>query len=91
VDCLGSHGDLEYYNFAMEKLGELRGAEDEEAKLPAPFITGHDLIGAGMRPGPEFKEVLQATHDAQLEGRVHNPAEALNFARELAKSRGYLE
>jgi hypothetical protein len=45
-----------------------------------PFIGGDDLVEAGLVPGPGFKAVLEATYDAQLEGRVHDREEALRFA-----------
>ncbi|MEC8321903.1 MAG: CCA tRNA nucleotidyltransferase [Planctomycetota bacterium] len=47
---------------------------------PVPFIGGDDLVEAGLVPGPGFKAVLEATYDAQLEGRVHDREEALRFA-----------
>jgi poly(A) polymerase len=50
----------------------------EELK-PAPLITGADLIAAGYHSGPRFAEILSAVEDAQLEARLHTPAEALNW------------
>lgn len=50
---------------------------------PEPLVTGDDLIGLGMRPGPEFRSVLDRVFDAQLEGRVSSKEEALELAREL--------
>jgi poly(A) polymerase len=48
---------------------------------PRPLLTGHDLIRAGYMPGPEFKEILAAVEDAQLEGRLENREQALEFVR----------
>nr|WP_320010219.1 HD domain-containing protein [uncultured Desulfobulbus sp.] len=50
-----------------------------------PLVNGHDLIRElGLRPGPEFKRLLSAVEEAQMEGRVHSKAEGLQLAREKA-------
>lgn len=51
---------------------------------PDPFITGDDLVAAGMLPGPGFRRILDDVYDAQLEGRVRDAAAALDLARRLA-------
>jgi len=33
----------------------------------------------GYRPGAEFREILSAVEDAQLEGSLHSKDEALSF------------
>lgn len=91
VDCLSSHGDLEYYDFATQKLAEVRAEQEGKAALPAPLITGHDLIELGLKPGPAFKELLQSVQDAQLENRISTTEEAAVFAKELAQSRGLID
>ncbi len=48
---------------------------------PEGWVSGDDLIAMGMKPGPRFREVLDALYDAQLEGRVRSRAEALEEAR----------
>ena len=62
------------------------GAREEAAPVeelrPKPLVTGYDLIAAGYRPGPEFKAMLEAAEDAQLEGRVATTAEGLAVVRE---------
>ena len=49
---------------------------------PKLLVTGRDLIAAGYKPGPQFKAMLLAAEDAQLEGRVHTTEEALALLRE---------
>ena len=75
MDCLASHGDLGLYEYAAEKL---RTIPPEEIR-PQPLITGDDLINLGYIPGPRFKEILGAVEDAQLEGKIHNREEAVEF------------
>ncbi len=52
---------------------------------PAPLLTGDDLAAAGLRPGPRFKRLLDATYDAQLENRLTDRASALAWALEQAR------
>ena len=78
LDCLASHGDLTNYALARRMLEETPA---EEIK-PLPLLRGNDLIEQGYRPGPLFKTILQAVEEAQLEGRIHNRAEALRFVQE---------
>jgi tRNA nucleotidyltransferase/poly(A) polymerase len=72
LDCLGSHGFLDNYEFCREKLTEFSA---EELRPPA-LLTGRDLIGMGYAPGPVFKEILHAVEDAQLGGEIATPEEA---------------
>jgi len=44
-----------------------------------PLVTGDDLIAAGYSPGPQFKEILAAVEDAQLDGRLETTQQAMEF------------
>ena len=77
LDCLASHRDLSLYNFAREKLAEMPA----EQIHPKPLLTGDDLISLGYVPGPQFKRILTAVEDAQLEGRLQNAEDARVFVR----------
>jgi len=72
IDCLASHRDLSLYEFVQQKLA----STPQEEIRPQPLITGDDLIAAGYQPGPQFKEILAACEDAQLEGRILSQADA---------------
>jgi poly(A) polymerase len=78
LDCLSSHRDLTNYALAQKMLDETPA---EEIK-PAPLLRGDDLIGQGYTPGPVFKTILRTVEDAQLEGRIHNRADALRLVEE---------
>jgi poly(A) polymerase len=82
LDCMGSHRGLDLYNFAQDKLRSL----PPEQIRPTPLITGDDLIAAGYRPGPQFKELLTAVEDAQLEGSINTKEEALALVRHKAQA-----
>jgi poly(A) polymerase len=79
LDCLSSHRDLALYNFAREKLSSMPA----EQIRPEPLLTGNDLIAAGYKPGPQFKELLTAVEDAQLDGSVSTKEEALSLVASL--------
>jgi poly(A) polymerase len=81
LDCQSSHRDLSLYEFAREKFHEL----PPEQIRPQPLITGDDLIAAGYKPGPMFKELLTAVEDAQLEGSIGTKEQALELARKRAQ------
>ncbi|OLE14419.1 MAG: phosphohydrolase, partial [Acidobacteria bacterium 13_1_20CM_4_56_7] len=75
LDCESSHRNLRLYNFTREKMNEL---PPEEVR-PVPLVTGDDLIAAGYSPGPQFKEILAAVEDAQLDGRLETTQQAMEF------------
>jgi len=78
ADVLSSNKNLELYDYAAAKLAEL-GNEQIKPKL---LLTGEDLIAAGYKPGPGFREMLTSAEDAQLEGEVTTKDEALRMIAE---------
>jgi poly(A) polymerase len=78
MDCLSSHGDLHLYEYAKQHF---ETATPEKIRPPL-LVTGRDLIAAGYRPGTQFKEMLEAAEDAQLENLVSSRTEAMKLLRE---------
>jgi poly(A) polymerase len=78
IDCLAASGNLDHWEFVRERWK----ATPEEAVRPRPLITGRELIAAGYEPGARFREMLRAAEDAQLEGTIATPEEALKLVRE---------
>jgi poly(A) polymerase len=77
LDCEASHGNLASYNFTREKIASM----PREIMQPALLINGDDLIALGYEPGSQFKKILSAVEDGQLEGRLHSREEAIAFVR----------
>ena len=77
LDCLASHGNLDAYDFVRRFLRE---TPPEEVRPPR-LLTGEDLMAMGFRPGPRFKEILQAVEEGQLEGRLIGREDAMEFVR----------
>lgn len=63
VDCAGSHEDLSNYDLLLQFQEEMA----HEPVLPEPWITGRDLIELGLKPGPQFKEMLDAAYQRQMD------------------------
>ena len=81
LDCTSSHNLLGMYDYAKEHFY----AVPEEEHRAAPLVTGRDLIAAGLKPGPRFKELLREIEDAQLEGRVMSHEDGLEMLQELLR------
>ncbi|HEY5894834.1 MAG TPA: hypothetical protein VIT91_16560, partial [Chthoniobacterales bacterium] len=80
VDCESSHGDLSNVDFLRQKAEEFAN----EPLIPPPLVNGHDLITLGLKPGPIFKEILDAVETAQLEKQVTTREEALKMLGRVA-------
>ncbi len=77
VDCASSNGFTDNLEFLIAKREEFAA----EPLIPPPLVTGRDLIAMGMSPGPRFKEILEAVQTEQLEGRLTEREEALEWVR----------
>jgi len=72
LDCLGSHGSLEHYDYMIAQQAEFE-------KIPAlrpPLLTGHDLLALGVKPGAPLGALLHELRDLQLQGDLTTPAAA---------------
>ena len=78
VDCLGSHGMLDNYEYLVRKQEEFAS----EPIIPPPLVRGDDLIAMGLKPGPVFGEILEAVETRQLEGTLRDREEALTWVRQ---------
>jgi putative nucleotidyltransferase with HDIG domain len=82
LDCLGSHGDLEFYNFLVEQAAEL----EKQPAIRPPLLTGKDLIALGMKPGKELGALLAEIREKQLADELKTPRQAKAWVkRVLAK------
>lgn len=79
LDVTSSHNLLEMYHYAKAEFEKV----PEEVYKPTPLLTGRDLIEAGLKPGPRFKQLLQDIEDAQLEGHITTREQAINLLRDL--------
>jgi tRNA nucleotidyltransferase/poly(A) polymerase len=77
VDCLGSNGLLDNYEFMKEKAEEF----SHTPLIPQALINGRDLMELGWEPGKQMGAALTAVQNAQLEGLLTTREEALEWLR----------
>jgi poly(A) polymerase len=77
VDCASSHGMLDNYDFLLQKRDQFAN----EPIIPPPLVGGDDLIQLGMKPGPQFGEILEAVETRQLEGGFRDREEAVAWVK----------
>jgi poly(A) polymerase len=76
LDCLGSHGRLDVYEFLVEQAKQL----DQQPALRPPLLTGGDLIALGMTPGPAMGALLAEIREKQLQDELTTPEAARGWA-----------
>jgi poly(A) polymerase len=77
LDCLGSHKKLDNYEFCVQKLKELK----EEEMKPPKLVDGYLLMELGLKPSPLFSKILKEIEDLQLEGKIKNKEEAIEYIK----------
>ena len=73
IDCMACHGKLRNWVFLLDKIREL----GDVPAVPAPLITGRDLLSRGMAAGPAMGALLRSIHDLHLDGALADRAAAL--------------
>jgi poly(A) polymerase len=62
-------------------------SEEPSVIVPAPLISGHDLIdGLGMPPGAMIGRAIEQVRAAQIDGTIVTREEALALAREIVSA-----
>ncbi len=77
VDCASSHRMMDNYEFLQQKRDEFAN----EPIIPPPLVRGDDLIALGLKPGPQFSEILEAVETSQLEGVLRDRDEAMAWVK----------
>lgn len=79
ADAIASGKSVDHVEYCERLLTEWT----EEDLNPPPLLTGHDLTRRGLTPGPQFKQLLDAVREAQLEGTVRTVRDALDLVDRL--------
>jgi poly(A) polymerase len=77
LDCLGSHGALDHYEYLVQQAAEL----EKRPAIRPPLLTGDDLIALGVKPGPAMGALLAEIREKQLQDELKTPREAHAWAR----------
>lgn len=88
ADSLGRYPDgdrakMIFGSEAQEWFIERVRTLDIEKKAPDPILMGRHLIEMGLKPGPEFRRILDAVYEMQLDGAVTRLDEARAAAQKL--------
>jgi poly(A) polymerase len=83
LDCLGSHGQLNIYDFLVKAAAELQQVPD----LIPPLLKGEDLISLGMKPGPALGQLLAQVREKQLQDELTTPKQALDWVKQQTPPR----
>ncbi|MEX0726893.1 MAG: hypothetical protein WD065_11520, partial [Planctomycetaceae bacterium] len=79
VVALAEERPLDGVLFCEDMLKQLTPGEI----APPLLLTGDDLIKLGLRSGPDFRRILDAVRDAQLNGEISTIDEARELAPKL--------
>jgi hypothetical protein len=83
LDCLGSHGRLDIYDFLVEQAKDL----EKQPEIRPPLLTGYDLLSMGMKPGPAMGQLLAEIREKQLQDELKTPDQAREWAKTELKNR----
>ena len=82
LDCLGSHGRLDVYDFLVAQSAEL----EKQPEIRPPLLTGKDLIKLGLKPGPAMGRLLAEIREKQLQDELKTKASARKWVNARIKS-----
>jgi putative nucleotidyltransferase with HDIG domain len=82
LDCVGSHGRLDVYEYLLDQQKEL----EKQPEIRPPLVNGNDLKKLGMQPGPGMGALLTEIRDKQLQEELKSRDEALAWARRKIKA-----
>ena len=73
--------NADYEKYLRQRLNEYR------RMMELPYVQGEDLIAAGLKPGPDFSEILAYAHKLRLAGGEKEAAlkQTLAFARNCGR------
>jgi poly(A) polymerase len=78
LDCLGSHGRLDVFDFLSAQAKAL----EHQPRIRPPLLSGDDLIALRMKPGPAMGTLLAELREKQLQDELKTPAQARKWAKQ---------
>jgi poly(A) polymerase len=79
--CRTEAQDKHVHIAAFQMLSKMFANMKAEDLNPAKFVNGDDLKALGMKPGPDFKRILDAAENGQLAGHIKSKEQALELIR----------
>ena len=68
-------------------LAEQAKRLEVEAAAPKPIVMGRHLLELGMKPGPEFKRILDRCFEAQLDGVFSDLSSGISYLKSQISDR----
>ena len=84
ADALASERSIDHVEYCEQLLSQWTQADLN----PVPLLTGYDLTHLGLEPGPQFKRLLDAVREAQLDGTVKTHSQAQELVQRLLRDEG---
>ena len=81
LDCLGSHRQLDHYEFMLEQAREL----EHRPEIRPPLLKGEDMKELGVEPGPKMGKLLAELREKQLQDELTTAEEARAWVRKQLK------
>ena len=66
-----------------EKLWRAAAEYDLLEAAPQPYLTGKMLMDLGVKPGKQMGDIIKASFELQLDGKIKNAEDALVWAKEI--------
>lgn len=66
-----------------EKLWRSAAEYDLLEAAPQPYLTGKMLMDLGVKPGKQMGDIIKASFELQLDGKIANAEAALAWAKEI--------
>lgn len=91
ADSLGRNPDWlpkeKWFDAAAQEwfIGRVRDLQIEN-KAPQPILMGRHLIELGLKPSAQFKQILDAVYEKQLDGNIQSLEQAIDTARVIIKN-----
>ena len=79
ADALSSNKDTSEIDYIRSHIEEFKDWKE----LPPPLVTGRDLINLGLKPGPNFKTILDTCMDKQLEGSIVTKEDGISLVKDM--------
>ena len=66
-----------------EKIWRAAAEYDLLEAAPQPYLTGKMLMDLGVKPGKQMGDIIKASFELQLDGKIKNAEDALVWAKEI--------
>jgi len=86
LDAAAGLGNMKHAEFVERIMAEVPEATNPQPRL----LTGEDLIAMGLKPGPQFRRVLDAVETEHLDGRLMDKESALAWVAGVVEGDGSL-